>query len=47
MIIDPWGRILSEKEDGEGLIYADFDTGVLEQVRRQMPSLNNARKDLW
>lgn len=47
MIIDPWGRILSEKEDGEGLIYADFDNGVLEQVRRQMPSLNNARKDLW
>ena len=47
MIIDPWGRILAEKKDREGLIYADFDTEVLAQVRSQMPSLKNARKDLW
>ncbi len=47
MIIDPWGRILAEQEEGEGLIFAEFDTDVLAQVRGQMPSLKNARKDLW
>ncbi len=47
MIVDPWGRILAEQEEGEGLIFADFDTDVLAQVRGQMPSLKNARKDLW
>ena len=47
IIIDPWGRILAEKEEGEGLIYADFDTETVRRIRRQMPSLKNARKDLW
>lgn len=47
MIIDPWGRVLAQIEEQEGLIYADFDTDVLAQVRGQMPSLKNARKDLW
>ena len=47
MILDPWGRILAQQEHPEGLIYADFDTDVLEKIRKQMPSLKNARPDLW
>lgn len=47
MLIDPWGRVLAKMEKEEGLIYADFDTELLAQVRGQMPSLKNARKDLW
>ena len=47
MIIDPWGRIIAQTETTEEIIYAEFDTDLVRQVRGQMPSLRNARKDLW
>ena len=47
MIIDPWGRILAQAKEQEDILYADYDTNVLEEIRAQMPSLKNARLDLW
>ncbi|WP_457755166.1 nitrilase-related carbon-nitrogen hydrolase [Thermovibrio ammonificans] len=36
-VIDPWGRILAECKDAEGLIRAEVDTTVIEQVERKLP----------
>ena len=46
MIIDPWGEILAEAGEEEGLIFADFDPEKIKETRRKMPSLKNARKDI-
>ncbi len=47
MIIDPWGEILAEAGEEEGLIFADFDSEKIKETRRKMPSLKNARKELF
>jgi predicted amidohydrolase len=42
-IVDPWGRILSEKKEGEGPICSDIDARLLEQVRSDYPSLEHRK----
>ncbi len=41
MIIDPWGVILADAGDEPGLAIAAIEPTRLEQVRRQMPSLQH------
>ena len=41
MIIDPWGRVLTEAGDKPGVITAEFDPGVLEDIRNRLPSLRH------
>ncbi len=41
MIIDPWGVILADAGDQPGIAIAEIDPSRLEQVRRQMPSLQH------
>jgi predicted amidohydrolase len=41
MIIDPWGVILADAGDRPGVAIAEIDPVRLEQVRRQMPSLQH------
>ncbi|MEB3178820.1 MAG: carbon-nitrogen hydrolase family protein [Nostocaceae cyanobacterium] len=41
MIIDPWGNILADAGDKPGFALAEINPARLEQVRRQMPSLQN------
>ena len=41
MIIDPWGIILADAGDTPGVAIAEIDPTRLEQVRRQMPSLQH------
>jgi len=41
MIIDPWGVILSDAGDAPGVAIAEINPLRLEQVRRQMPSLQH------
>lgn len=43
LICDPWGRILSECEDGEGLAMATLDTAEVERVRREFPCLEHRK----
>ncbi len=38
MIIDPWGRVLAQCEDGIGFATADLDLAVLDRVRTGLPS---------
>ena len=38
IIVDPWGTILGQQEDGPGLVVADIDLQRLRQVRSQFPT---------
>ncbi|HEY9906000.1 MAG TPA: carbon-nitrogen hydrolase family protein [Thermosynechococcaceae cyanobacterium] len=41
MIIDPWGTVLTDAGDQPGVAIAAIEPTRLEQVRRQMPSLQH------
>ncbi|MFW6264271.1 MAG: carbon-nitrogen hydrolase family protein [Cyanobacteriota bacterium] len=41
MIIDPWGMIMDDAGDQPGVAIAEIDPIRLQQVRRQMPSLQH------
>ncbi len=47
VIIDPWGTILSQAPDGEGVIAADLRFTSLERIRRELPSLSNRRPEAY
>ena len=39
LIVDPWGIVLAQAPDGEGVITAELDAARLEDVRARLPSL--------
>lgn len=41
MVVDPWGKVLAQREQGAGLITAPIDLRQLEQLRRQFPCLEH------
>ena len=43
MIIDPWGEVLAELAEGEGLIVAEVSKKRLQQVRSSLPALQHRR----
>jgi len=43
MIIDPWGRVLAEREAGDGLVIAGIDPILPEKIRRGFPVLEHRR----
>ena len=36
MIVDPWGEILAQREEGEGLVLAEIDLERIKDVRRRL-----------
>ena len=47
MVVDPWGQIIAEVGEAEGIIYAELDFEQLEQIRQQLPLLEHRRHDLY
>ncbi len=43
LLIDPWGVILAERDEGPGVVVGDIDPGRLAQVRRDLPALEHRR----
>jgi predicted amidohydrolase len=43
MIVDPWGTVLAQVPDGEGIALAELDFERLERLRRELPALSHAR----
>jgi len=43
MIVDPWGTVLAQVPEGEGVAVADLDFERLAQRRRELPALSHAR----
>ncbi len=46
-IVDPWGTVLARVEDGAGVCVADLDLDRLDEVRAQIPSLENRRPGVY
>ena len=44
LVIDPWGAVLLDTGQGEGLGFADIDLARIEWARRQIPVQKNRRE---
>ena len=47
MVIDPWGTVLAQAPDGEGLAVADLDFARMEDVRARLPALRHRRPGVY
>ncbi|OFV88127.1 MAG: hydrolase [Acidobacteria bacterium RBG_16_70_10] len=43
MIVDPWGAILAQVADGEGVALAELDFDRQDRLRRELPALQHRR----
>ena len=37
LMVDPWGRVTARLPEGNGLVHAPFDLGLLRKIRRELP----------
>ena len=47
MVIDPWGRVVAQLEEGEGIVVCAINREYIRAVRSRLPSLNHRRPDLF
>jgi predicted amidohydrolase len=45
MIVDPWGSVLAQVPDGEGVAVAELDFDRQDRLRRELPALSHTRLD--
>ena len=43
LIVDPWGAVLAQVPDGEGIALAELDFERQDRLRRELPALSHAR----
>ena len=43
MIIDPWGNVVSQMDDEEGVLIADLDINLVNKSRESVPALRHDR----
>jgi predicted amidohydrolase len=43
LIVDPWGTVVAEASDHEGVVLGEIDIGFQEKVRRELPCLTHRR----
>jgi predicted amidohydrolase len=43
MLIDPWGVVMAERDEGPGVIVGDIDPARIAQVRGELPALAHRR----
>ena len=41
MLIDPWGEVVAQRAEGEGVVVADVDPRRIAEVRRSLPALSH------
>ena len=41
MLIDPWGRIVDQRDEGEGVVLGPIDVARLAEVRENLPALKH------
>ena len=47
MIVDPWGKVVTELGAEAGSAITEIDLGYVEQIREQLPLLSARRTDLY
>lgn len=43
LVVDPWGTVIAEASDGEGVVLATLERSRLAAVRRSLPSLRHRK----
>jgi predicted amidohydrolase len=43
LIVDPWGTVVAEAADREGIVVAEIDLDAEDKIRRELPCLNHRR----
>ena len=43
VLIDPWGVVVAERDEGPGVIVGDIDPERIAQVRRELPAMGHRR----
>ena len=46
MVINPWGEILGQKDEGAGLVIAEVEHARLQTERLRLPALGHVRPDI-
>jgi nitrilase len=41
MVVDSWGQVIAQREEGEGLVIAELDAAAMQKHRTQLPALNH------
>lgn len=47
MVADPWGRVVSQLEEGPDMAVTTVDLDLVEDIRAQLPLLRHRRTDLY
>lgn len=47
LAVSPWGEVMEELREEEGILYATIDTEFVEKVRRELPLLKHRRQELY
>lgn len=47
LIVDPWGNVIAKASDKPCVITAEIDLDYLDSIRRQIPTLDNRREDMY
>jgi deaminated glutathione amidase len=47
MAIDPWGLMIAQSSDKDGVITVDLDLDLVEDVRKRVPTLSQRRPDVY
>ena len=47
MVVDPWGKVVAQLDEKEGVLMADIDLGQCDQVRAAIPTKEQKRFDLY
>ncbi len=47
LVVDPWGNVVRMAGEGEEIIFADIDMGLVERIRSELPLLRHRRTDVY
>ncbi|CAH0479789.1 unnamed protein product [Peronospora belbahrii] len=46
-VVSPWGEVVATCDHGECIVYADVDMEKVEEMRRNIPTSNQLRSDIY
>jgi len=47
IVTDPWGQVVSQMDERQGVRITDLDLGRVQEVREQLPLLRHRRTDIY
>lgn len=47
IVVSPWGQIIGQLDEKEGILMADIDLDYVEKIRREFPILKHRRTDIY